>query len=67
MTHLSMGRNRPLPLAERTLIAAAGLWRKWRNARIRAKVARELRDYDQRLLHDMGLVRGDYDSIQPLR
>jgi uncharacterized protein YjiS (DUF1127 family) len=67
MTHLSISGNRPLPFVERALLATAELWRRWRSARIRARVRRELRYYDEHLLRDMGLTRGDDDTILPSR
>ncbi len=67
MTHLSIGDGRRQTLLERAVTVARGVGRQWRAARIRAQVARQLSDCDDRLLRDMGLMRGDYDTIEPLQ
>jgi uncharacterized protein YjiS (DUF1127 family) len=67
MTQLSIGGTSRLGFFERTWIATRDAWRRWRTARIRAQVARQLRGYDEHLLRDIGLTRGDYDKIMPLR
>jgi uncharacterized protein YjiS (DUF1127 family) len=67
MMQLSIGGSRRLSFFERTRIATRDAWLRWRAARLRAQVARQLRDYDEHLLRDIGLTRGDYDKIVPLR
>jgi len=57
MTYLPIGRRRSLSLAQRAATLLAELWRGWQRARISARTARQLRDCDDHLLHDVGLTR----------
>ena len=67
MTVDAIGGARPRFLPERAFAAAAALLRRWQAGRLQARVMREIGDYDDHLLRDMGLTRGDFGRIVPLR
>lgn len=63
MTYITTGRRRMSP-TDRIAALLADFWRRWRRGRDRAKLKRQLADYDDHLLRDVGLLRtGERDPL----
>jgi uncharacterized protein YjiS (DUF1127 family) len=63
MTYITTGRRR-ISAADRIAALAVDFWRRWRRGRDRAKLRRQLADYDDHLLRDVGLLRnGELDPM----
>jgi hypothetical protein len=63
MTDITTGRRRTSP-SDRIAALVVDFWRRWRRGRDRAKLGRQLADYDDHLLRDVGLLRtGERDPL----